>query len=70
VVVAEGSLEITEASRQDLQALPVVARETLTVCPGRQPRGLSAAHSLVISPVVAPEVAGAALGAQAALLLA
>jgi hypothetical protein len=70
VVVAEGSLGITEASRQDLQALPVVARETLTVCPGRQPRGLAVAHSLVISTVVAAVVAGAALGAQAALLLA
>jgi hypothetical protein len=69
VVVAEGSLEITEASRQDLQALPVVARETLTVCPGRQPRGLAVVHSLATGPTAAAVVVVVALAAQALLLL-
>jgi hypothetical protein len=69
VVVAEGSLEISEASRQDLQALPAVARETLTVCPGRQPRDLAVAHSLAITTVAAEAVEVVALAAQALLLL-
>jgi hypothetical protein len=68
-VVVVGSLEITEASRQDLQALPVVARETLTVCPVRRPRGLSAVHSLAISTVAAEAVEVVAPAAQALLLL-
>jgi hypothetical protein len=70
VVVVEGNPEQTVPNRQDLVAHPVVARETLMVRPVRRPRGLSAVHSLVISPAAAVEVAVVVLAAQALLHLA